>query len=103
MVLRSRKETFCLSFHRRPAHLALAAVLLAALCLAACGRKGDLSLPPGASLAEPAAAPPPVSTPGAFLTGTPPAPTAHNGFDASGNPVAPPGQRRSFFLDPLLN
>jgi hypothetical protein len=34
-------------------------------------------------------------------------PTAHetamrNGFDAYGNPVAPPGQKKSFLLDPLL-
>jgi hypothetical protein len=25
-----------------------------------------------------------------------------NGFDAYGNPVAPPGQKKSFLLDPLL-
>jgi predicted small lipoprotein YifL len=93
-----------LAFHRCPAHLALVAALLAALSLAACGRKGDLDLPPGASLTEPAAAaPPPASTPGAFLAGTPSASTVHNGFDAAGNPVAPPGQKRSFILDPLLN
>jgi hypothetical protein len=24
------------------------------------------------------------------------------GFDANGNPIAPPGQKKSFLLDPLL-
>ena len=92
-----------MSFVRWPAYLVLAAVLLAALSLAACGRKGGLDLPPGASLAEPAAAPPPVSSPSALLLpGAAPAPTVQNGFDAYGNPVAPAGQRRGFILDPLL-
>ena len=27
---------------------------------------------------------------------------AKNGFDAYGNPVAPPGQKKSFLLDPVL-
>jgi predicted small lipoprotein YifL len=92
-----------LSFVRWPAHLALAAIMLAALSLSACGRKGGLDLPPGASLAEPAA-PPPVS-PGipSLLPGATPAPTAQNGVDAAGNPVVPPAQKKGFFLDPILN
>jgi len=85
--------------------LALVALTAAAFTLAACGRNG----PP---------LPPPGSTPGPTAStapGTPPAPgepppnsplsqqTAQkNGFDIFGNAVAPPGQKKSFPLDPLL-
>jgi len=27
---------------------------------------------------------------------------AKTGFDANGNPIAPPGQKKSFLLDPIL-
>lgn len=81
---------------RLPARLALAAVLIAALGLAACGRKGPLDLPPEASLGQQSPAPPVVPPPGST-------PAAEAGFDAQGNPIAPPGQRRGFILDPLLN
>jgi predicted small lipoprotein YifL len=102
---------------RLPARLALAAVVLAALGLAACGRKGGLDLPPGAALNEPppanaavvprtAVVPPPsdtnTTTRSTIAVGAQ-APSTQNGFDASGNPVAPPGKKRPFILDPLLN
>jgi predicted small lipoprotein YifL len=80
---------------------ALAALIGCALALAGCGRAGPLEPPPG-----PAA----VSTPTAQLTqpdgslaaGSPQDAAAKSGFDAQGNPVASPGQKRSFILDPLL-
>jgi hypothetical protein len=34
--------------------------------------------------------------------GSPQDPALKSGFDAQGNPVATPGQKRSFILDPLL-
>jgi predicted small lipoprotein YifL len=91
--------------------VAFALVLLgaAAFGLAACGRAGPLELPPGPAVgvAPTAAAAPPVAP--ASIIGGPVAsgPTAQetaqkNGFDALGNPVAPPGQKKSFFLDFLL-
>jgi predicted small lipoprotein YifL len=80
-----------------------AAVLLtsAALALSACGRAGPLEPPPGpaavptptAQLTRPDGSPVPASAQDAALK---------NGFDAQGNPVATPGQKRSFILDPLL-
>ncbi len=81
--------------------LALIAASLAALGLTACGRAGPLELPPG-----PATAP----VPSAQLTqpnGSPAPGSAQDtavrtGFDAQGNPVATPGQKKSFILDPLL-
>jgi predicted small lipoprotein YifL len=86
-----------LAIDRLPARLALAAALSAALGLAACGRKGPLDLPPEAALGQQTPAPPVVPPPG-----TAP-PVAQGGFDAQGNPIAPPGPRRGFILDPLLN
>lgn len=88
-----------------------AAVLVAAaFALAACGRMGPLELPPGPATAPtPTAAAPPPSPASASTIGGPSAsgPTAQetaqkSGFDANGNPIAPPGQKKSFPLDPLL-
>jgi predicted small lipoprotein YifL len=77
--------------------LALGTLLTCALALSACGRAGPLEPPPG-----PAAVP----VPSAQLTqpdGSPaPDIAAKSGFDTQGNPVATPGQKRSFILDPLL-
>jgi predicted small lipoprotein YifL len=85
----------------RKRKLALAAAFTAALGLSACGRAGPLELPPG-----PATAP----VPSAQLTqpnGSPAPGSAQDtavktGFDSQGNPVATPGQKKSFILDPLL-
>ena len=78
-------------------------VVLAAVCLSGCGRKGPLDLPPSA------ATPPAPAASSANPSATPsPAPAspqetaAKGGFDSHGNPVAPPGEKKSFILDPLL-
>jgi hypothetical protein len=39
---------------------------------------------------------------GPLPPGSPQETAPKTGFDAQGNPVAPPGPKRSFFLDPLL-
>jgi predicted small lipoprotein YifL len=89
--------------------LALAALVVVALALGACGRKGELEMPPGPATQPPVAAAPP--SPSMYLPGSPGAPptpeqqdaaAARTGFDAQGNPVATPSAKRSFFLDPLL-
>ncbi len=89
--------------------LALAVAVVAALALAACGRKGALELPPGPATQPPVAAAP--ATPSSFcrarhvrLAGQQQedAAAVKTGFDAHGNPVAAPGTRKSFILDPLL-
>jgi predicted small lipoprotein YifL len=85
------------AFDRWPVRLALAALLSAAVGLAACGRKGPLDVPPDPALAEPATTLPPPPP------GAPEAANAKYGFDAQGNPVAPTGPRKRFFLDPLLD
>jgi len=91
--------------HRRRFIGAFAAVA-AALCLAGCGRKGDLELPPGPATQPPVAAAP--AGPSSFLPSSAAAQqqrdaaAARTGFDAQGNPVATPGERKSFLLDPLL-
>jgi hypothetical protein len=84
---------------------ALALLGAAAFALAACGRAGPLQ-PPSGPLTQPA---PSAQAAPASSIGGPAAegPSAQevavkNGFDANGNPVAPPGQKKSFLLDPLL-
>jgi predicted small lipoprotein YifL len=91
--------------------VAAALVLLgAAFALAGCGRSGALEPPPGPALAQPSAATgqaasvAPSSTVGGPVASGPTAleTAQRNGFDANGNPVAPPGPKKSFILDPLL-
>jgi predicted small lipoprotein YifL len=73
----------------------------AVLALSACGRAGPLEPPPG-----PAAVPVPsaqlTQPDGSPAPGSPHDTAAKSGFDVQGNPVATPGQKRSFILDPLL-
>ena len=90
----------------------LAVLGVAAFSLAACGRAGPPELPPGPVFGSYS---PPAAAPGA-APAAPPAPpgsnedirekqydkAVQNGFDRNGNPVAPPSERKSFFLDFLL-
>ncbi len=69
--------------------LAMIAALAAALGLAACGRKGPLDPPPGASLAGDKSA--------AKNNGGPPV------MSREGRPTAPPGPDKHIPLDVLLN
>ena len=81
----------------RWSRIALAAVLTGALGLAACGRKGPLDPPPGASLTQP----PPVAPRAGLgeehyaLPGVPPPPPP-------APPPGPPPAQKTFFLDFLL-
>jgi predicted small lipoprotein YifL len=93
-----------LAGHRLSFGLVLA---VAALSLAACGRKGELELPPGPATQPPVAAAP--ASPSSFMPsyGAPTtqqqdAAAVKNGFDSRGNPVAAPSGRKSFILDPIL-
>jgi len=86
---------------------ALAALIAAAFGLAACGRNGPPLPPPGPVAAQPPPAAPAAAAPSPVPGTTTDAATAQanaqkNGFDSFGNPVAPPGQKKSFLLDPLL-
>lgn len=84
--------------------LALITALAASLGLAACGRKGPLDAPPGASLAgEPQA-----NMPGVMSTNQGTAPiggqaTDSPGVGADGQPLAPKGAKKRIPLDVLLN
>ena len=84
---------------------------VAALSLAACGRKGGLEMPPGPATEPPvAAAPAAPPLPSSFMPSASGATTQQqedatavkNGFDSRGNPVAAPSGRKSFILDPIL-
>jgi predicted small lipoprotein YifL len=91
-----------LALDRLSVPLGLAVVAVAALSLSACGRKGPLDPPPSAAISQP---PPAASRPSALTSAAPPTPEetgVKTGFDAQGNPVAAPGQKKNFFLDPLL-
>jgi predicted small lipoprotein YifL len=95
---------------RLNAAFALALLAAVGFTLMACGRAGPLELPPGPAVAQPGptAQAAPTAAPSSSVGGTvEQGPSAHetamrNGFDAYGNPVAPPGQKKSFLLDPLL-
>jgi predicted small lipoprotein YifL len=87
--------------------LALIGALAASLGLGACGRKGPLDPPPGASLEG---EPQPNVAPGLISTnrGTPKPigsqSTPENpGVDENGQPLAPKGPRKNIPLDVLLN
>jgi predicted small lipoprotein YifL len=82
---------------------------VAALSLAACGRKGELEMPPGPATQPPVAAAP--ASPSSFMPSYAGAPATQqqedaaavkNGFDSRGNPVATPSTKKSFILDPIL-
>jgi predicted small lipoprotein YifL len=97
-----------LARYRLSVGVALAAAVAAALSLAACGRKGELELPPGPATQPPVAAAP--ASPTSFMPsyGAPAtqqqedATAVKNGFDSRGNPVAAPATKKSFILDPIL-
>ncbi len=97
--------------YRLSVGVALAVAVGAALSLGACGRKGNLEMPPGPATQPPVAAAP--VTPSSFMPnyGTSGAPmtqqqeeaaAVQSGFDSHGNPVAAPGAKKSFILDPIL-
>jgi predicted small lipoprotein YifL len=100
-----------LARNRLSVGVALAAAVAAALSLAACGRKGELEMPPGPATQPPVAAAP--VSPSSFMPnyGTSAAPMTQqqqdaaavkSGFDSHGNPVAAPSTKKSFILDPIL-
>jgi len=87
----------------------LAGSIAVALALAACGRAGPLEPPPGpATTPVPSAQAYPQASPQVRQADTPlpgvaeDAAAQKTGFDAQGNPVATSGQKRPFFLDPIL-
>ena len=86
------------------ARLALIGVLAAALGLAACGRKGPLDPPPGASLeGEPQPhAPNLISNKGVKAIGSDPA-DDYPGVDENGQARAPKGPKKRIPLDNILN
>lgn len=86
-------------------HLALIGALAVTLGLAACGRKGPLDPPPGASLAgEPQANMPDLmsNSGGAAPIGGQ-AKDGHTGVGPDGQPLAPKGPEKRIPLDVLLN
>jgi predicted small lipoprotein YifL len=83
--------------------LAVGVSLIGALALSACGRAGPLELPPGpAAAAAPAPSAQLASPDGSPVPGSAEDPAMKTGFDTRGNPVATPGLKRPFILDPLL-
>ena len=97
-----------LAFRRSIVRLGMAAV--AVVSLSGCGRYGALEMPPGPVGIQPTPAALSASPPGPVGSSSEPlgGPTtsqetiAKTGFDAHGNPAATPGQKKPFFLDPLL-
>ena len=92
-------------FRDRPfLRLALIGALVASLGLAACGRKGPLDLPPGASAAsEPQAAKPGLMSGVSPLGGSPSSASSSSTVGPDGRPMAPKGEKKYIPLDVLLN
>jgi len=82
--------------------IALAAVGIAVLALAGCGRNGPLELPPGPATATLTASSQLTTPDGKPVPGSSEDTAMKTGFDAQGRPVATPGEKKSFILDPLL-
>ncbi len=82
--------------------IAFAVAGIAALGLCGCGREGPLELPPGPAPGTPAATSQLTLPDGSPAPGSPQDTAMKTGFDAQGNPVAAPGPKRPFILDPLL-
>jgi predicted small lipoprotein YifL len=88
-------------------------MLVAALLLGGCGRKGQLEPPPSAQLVAPAAVQPtddttetsPLFAPPSSILGQPEssAPKQPPAMDRQGQPIAPPGPKRHIFLDNLID
>ncbi|WP_035638481.1 lipoprotein [Bradyrhizobium sp. ORS 375] len=86
---------------RRPSSVARVLLVLgaSALLLAACGRKGPLDLPANSPPApQLSAAPTDTATDNANKPGV-----FNSGYGADGSPAASRGQKKPFFLDPLLD
>jgi predicted small lipoprotein YifL len=84
--------------------LALIGALAASLGLAACGRKGPLDPPPGASLAgEPQANMPDLMSKRDATPIGGEAKDGHPGVGPDGQPLAPKGPKKTIPLDVLLN
>jgi predicted small lipoprotein YifL len=85
--------------------LATIGALVAALGLAACGRKGALDPPPGASLTgQPQAHTPSLMSPvGAAPIGGHASTNGNPGVGPDGQPIASKGQNKRIPLDVLLN
>jgi len=89
-----------LSGFRLDIRIAFIVAGIAALGLCGCGRAGPLELPPGPATGAPSAQ---LTQPdGTPAPGSPGDTAMKNGFDAQGNPVATPGQKKPFILDPLV-
>jgi predicted small lipoprotein YifL len=88
----------------RLSRLALAAVMMAALGLAACGRKGPLEPPPAAGLTnpQPTAARPSLGEENDSLTASQPGERAPARPQSSAPASASPPAKKSFFLDFLI-
>jgi predicted small lipoprotein YifL len=89
-------------FLARIGRLALAgAILVAALGLASCGRKGPLDPPPSAALTEPAAPRPSLGEESDSRIAPAPSGEARPQRNAAAT-TPPPPQQKSFFLDFLI-
>jgi predicted small lipoprotein YifL len=77
--------------------------LAVALGLAGCGRKGPLDPPPSGAVAEPVQAVPTGPGPSMNPISGPAKSNAPNAFGPNGEPVAAKGQKKSLFLDWLLD
>jgi predicted small lipoprotein YifL len=103
-MLSTQGARFLSRYFDRPLfRFALIGLAAASLGLTACGRKGPLDPPPGASLAgEQSTTPNPMSNPLVAPIGGH-AKEGDGGMRPDGHPLAPKGQKKDIPLDVLLN
>jgi predicted small lipoprotein YifL len=85
--------------HRAPVFIVLIGALALTLPLAACGRKGGLDPPPGGAVLDRGVVRTPVTGRGDTSQPKPVQPE----YDEDGRPIPPPGQKKKFIGDWLID
>ena len=96
-ILRKISEP-ALSRSRLPSFVAVIGLVVLALPLAACGRKGSLDPPPGGYVLEQGTAKTPTSGRGATAL-----PDKQPEYDEEGRPIAPEGRKKKLPIDWLID
>ena len=89
---------------RSPLFIATIGAIALTLSLAACGRKGPLDPPPGGQRLDGGTVRTPTTRAGTQPgQDEPPPPNAPPAYDENGRPIPPPGQKKKFIGDWLID
>ena len=88
---------------RSPVFIATIGALALTLPLAACGRKGPHDPPPGGQVLDGGVVRTPTTRSGVLPRQDEPPPNAPPAYDENGRPIPPPGQKKKFIGDWLID